>query len=292
MPPRRRARVRIPDIAGLDRDSQIVEYDSVDPWAPEDQPFNKMAVRKTWTNSFEDPEGMQVDPSAPNGPDYWFRAEMEDVDFDVHFRLGVTAEGGLVVTGLLLGDPGGTQAITTSNLHRLPMGALYEAISRLDDVTTAVAEKARKFEGEVPTRGGQRTPDKQFEEAADLYRQCLIERPNDPIKCVAEKLGVSSATASRRVSRARDLGLLASDSDTRTSNEKKLADLVARNKHLLSEVHELDDRMKNIGNKSTLNELRRERDDLFREYSENSRTLSIVEERLGIPMNERDGLPF
>lgn len=171
-------------------------------------PFG-VEVRKSWADSFADPEDRHSKPSDPEGPDYWFSADVQEVDFDVHFRLGLTDEGALVVTGLLLGDPGGNQAITTSNLHKLPIGTIYEAIAGLEHVTSALHEMARRFKGTVPTRGGQKTEDSQFVLAADVFRQCIRERPNDTIKCVAERLGVSSATASRRVSRARDLGLLA-----------------------------------------------------------------------------------
>lgn len=193
--------MRIPDQPGLYRDHQKVgEIASDDPWS------SGQAVMKSWGQSFEPEEN-----GDPDGSDYWFTAEVEDVDFDIHFRLGRGDDGALVVTGLLLGNPGGTQAITTSNLHRLPIGAIYEAIAALDNVTTALAEKARPFQGAVPSRGGQRSPTIDFIIAARTYKQCVVDRPNDPIKCVAEKLAVSSATASRRVSRARDMNLLSAD---------------------------------------------------------------------------------
>jgi DNA-binding Lrp family transcriptional regulator len=212
---KQRARTRIPDRAGLRHDRQYVRTDVQD-WGMADQ--LETQITKSWGDSFDDPEEANSDPSMPEGPDYWFKAEVQGVDFDVHFRLGLGRDGELVVTGLLLGDPLGTQAITTSNLHRLPLGALYQSIAALNDITTALADRAKEFKGEIPSRGGQRLPDQQFKEAAELYKQCLIERPNDPIKCVSEKLGVSSATASRRVQRARDLGLL-------RSKEKTLAEL-------------------------------------------------------------------
>jgi hypothetical protein len=290
MPPRRRARVSIPDTAGLSRDGQEVGRQN-HPWSTDPWGDDTMPILKTWRQSFEDPDDAPS-TSEPNGPDYWFRADMSDVDFDVHFRLGVTDEGGLVVTGLLLGDPGGTQAITTSNLHRLPIGAIYEAISRLDDVTTAVAEKARKFKGEVPARGGQRTPDEQFQEAAEIYRQCLIERPNDPVKCVAEKLGVSNATASRRVSRARDLGLLAEKAEALDYFRDLIPALKSRVALATKQLERLDRRMKNEPDQSALEELSRRRHNLSREITDDRVKLFEAESRLGIPITEREGIPF
>jgi hypothetical protein len=262
MPPRRRVRVSIPDTAGLDRDGEKVGNRR----PATDDPWDDGAVFKTWTQSFANP-GDSPDPHVVrwvDGPDYWFRAEVADVDFDAHFRLGVSDEGQLVVTGLLLGSPGGTQPITTSNLHKLPIGAIYEAISRLDDVTSAVAEKARKFRGEIPARGGQRTPDKQFAQAAEIYKQCLVERPNDPIKCVAEKLGVSSATASRRVQRARDLGLLRGEQPTPES-DKAQRDLLIERLSTTTDENEKTGLQVEIWN---------------------------IEERLNIPMGDRSGIPF
>lgn len=143
----------------------------------------------------------------PTAGSDWFQATVPGVDFDVLFRLGLTDEGALVITGLHLGDDDSTQPITTSNLHRLSMGALYDAVSALPD-RTAVLAHCEMFEGYLPTRGGQRTPDEKIAEAAVLYRTALLRHPQHPIQAVAEALGVSSATASRRLQVARDRGLL------------------------------------------------------------------------------------
>ena len=271
----------IPDVAGLDRDGQVVA-EGHDPWDGH--------VFKTWARSFQETE-LQHPLDHPDGPDYWFRAEVDDVDFDIRFRLGVTEEGGLVVTGLLLGDPVGTQPITTSNLHRLPIGAIYEAISRLDDATSALAEKARKFEGEVPSRGGQRTSDEQFLEAAEMYKQCLIERPNDPIKCVAEKLGVSSATASRRVSRARDLGLL-SMQPSANEDAKWMKNLLTSIGDIELALHGIDDRLKGFVDEGDVEQLEGRRDELKQRLIGLQVKLWEVEERLDIPSVDRRGIPF
>jgi hypothetical protein len=234
-----------------------------DPWGAAGDVVGPTPITKSWTESFLRPDDAGRSPDEPDGPDYWFTAEVDDVDFDIHFRLGKSEDGELVITGMLLGSPGGTQAITTSNLHRLPLGSIYQAITAIDDITTSLGEKARDFHGNIPSRGGQRSSHLDFITAAQQYKHCAIDRPNDTIKCVAERLGVSSATASRRVQRARDMRML------RASDEvlEKMAELVAA----MDTAH-------TEGDGGVHYELGTE--------------LWNLEQAIGIPTNMRKGLPF
>jgi hypothetical protein len=260
---RRRAKVALPNEPGLEQVTQAVAEERVevaeDPWG---EPVMRQ-IFKSWADSFADSQVVGKTADEPDGPDYWLKAEVEDVDFDIHFRLGKTDEGALVVTGMLLGNPGGTQAITTSNLHKLPIGAIYEAVTAIDDITPTLAEKAREFKGSVPTRGGQRSSNLEFVRAAQHYKQCVIERPNDPIKCVADRLGVSNATASRRVSRARDMRMLKAPDSVLDKMEVVIRELEAAAQAGDSKAH-----------------------------SDLQTELYALEEQVGVPANMRKGIPF
>lgn len=137
--------------------------------------------------------------------DRWIGVTVEGVTTFV--RVGKAPDGRYVVTAVLLGEPDGSRAITSTDLHQVALGEVYDAIAEVSQ-TYDIDRHVQEFTGDPRRRGGRPTGGAAFQEAADLYRACVVERPNAVIQCVADRLGVSHSTASRRVARARDLGLL------------------------------------------------------------------------------------
>lgn len=142
--------------------------------------------------------------------DFWHRIDIPDVPFPLWARVAQTEYGDFVITGVLLGDPEGGQAVGTGNLSKV---AIKEILSAIDDADRSGASDFREyspeFNGRVPRPGGQMLADDTIREAATVAVLVkMYGRGRPVITSTAEALGVSRATASRRIQRARDLGLL------------------------------------------------------------------------------------
>lgn len=140
--------------------------------------------------------------------DAWHRAEFKDLPFPVYFRLGVADAGEVVVTGLLIGDPEGRDAIGTAGLHKITVSAIQKEVAEVGRANPEFWTRLAHFEGEVPKRGTKASGREVYETAAKAYQECVKFQPVAPIQCVADKLGVSRATASRRVQRAKEMDLI------------------------------------------------------------------------------------
>lgn len=142
--------------------------------------------------------------------DFWHRIDVSDVPFPLWARVAQTGYGDFVITGLLLGDPDGGQAIGTGSISKI---AINEILAAIDDIDRSGAsdfrEYAPEFNGRVPRPGGQVLADDAIREAATVATLVRMYGKGLPvISTTAEALGVSRATASRRIQRARDLGVL------------------------------------------------------------------------------------
>lgn len=142
--------------------------------------------------------------------DFWHRIDVPDVPFPLWARIAQTEYGDFVITGLVLGDPDGGQAIGTGSISRI---AINEILGAIDDTDRSGASDLREhspeFSGRVPRPGGQVLADDTIREAATVATLVKIYGNGRPvISSTAEALGVSRATASRRIQRARDMGLL------------------------------------------------------------------------------------
>ncbi|MGO2812737.1 MAG: hypothetical protein ACTIBG_14835 [Brevibacterium aurantiacum] len=142
--------------------------------------------------------------------DFWHRIDVPDVPFPLWARVAQTEHGDFVITGMLLGDPDGGQAIGTGNISRI---AINEILAAVDDAdrsgTSDFREFSPEFRGRVPRPGGQVLGDDTIREAATVATLVKMYSNGRPvISTTAEALDVSRATASRRIQRARDMGLL------------------------------------------------------------------------------------
>ena len=142
--------------------------------------------------------------------DFWHRIDVPDVPFPLWARIAQTEYGDFVITGLVLGDPDGGQAIGTGSISRI---AINEILAAIDDTDRSGASDLREhspeFSGRVPRPGGQVLADNTIREAATVATLVKMYGNGRPvISSTAEALGVSRATASRRIQRARDMGLL------------------------------------------------------------------------------------
>jgi hypothetical protein len=142
--------------------------------------------------------------------DFWHRVDVPDVPFPLWARVAQTEYGDFVITGMLLGDPDGRQAIGTGSIAKI---AINEILAAIDDADRSGAgdfrEHSPEFDGRVPRPGGQVLADDTIREAATVATLVKMYGNGRPvISSTAEALGVSRATASRRIQRARDLGLL------------------------------------------------------------------------------------
>jgi|SRR5699024_856326 len=142
--------------------------------------------------------------------DLWHRIEIPDVPFPLRVRVAQTEHGDFVITGMLLGDPEGGQAIGTGNISKI---AINDILSAIDDADRSgvgdFREYSPEFSGRVPRPGGQVLGDDTIYEAATVATLVKWYGNGRPvISTTAEALNVSRATASRRIQRARDMGLL------------------------------------------------------------------------------------
>lgn len=135
---------------------------------------------------------------------------MSTVPFPLWARVAQTMHGDFVITGLLLGDPDGSQAIGTGNISKIAINEILAAIEDSDrSGIIDFREYSPEFSGRVPRPGGQIIADDTIREAATVATPVQMFGHGRPvISSTAEALGGSRATASRRIQRARDLGLL------------------------------------------------------------------------------------
>ncbi|WP_209374499.1 hypothetical protein [Brevibacterium renqingii] len=154
---------------------------------------------------WERPLGSSDEPG-----DFWHRIDISEVPFPLWVRVAQTEYGDFVITGMLLGDPGGGQALGTGSISKI---AINEILAAIDDADRSGAgdfrEQSPEFGGRVPRPGGQVLAGETIREAAIVATLVKLYGNGRPvISSTAEALGVSRATASRRIQRARDLGLL------------------------------------------------------------------------------------
>jgi hypothetical protein len=151
----------------------------------------------------------------------WYRVHWPDAPFPVVMRLGRSADGRVVCSGLLLGGagPGNAKAgvqrgrrgveISASSLRQIPLGLLMDELSHKQ----FLQERLPGFQR--PTRLGPRgIPAEKLTEVADLYRRALEERPSAPVQWMTEQIPgptgkpTPAVTIRRWLQRCRDLGLL------------------------------------------------------------------------------------
>jgi hypothetical protein len=164
-----------------------------------------------------------LSPAELNSGD-WFGIHWPDAPFPVVMRLGRSAEGQVVCSGLILGaarqdDPrAGVQRglasseISATSLRQIPLGLLLDELSRRQPSSFFLA---RLPEFQRPTRLGPRgIPADKLAEVADLYRRALKERPSAPVRWMAQQIlgptgkPTPEVTVRRWLQRCRDLGLL------------------------------------------------------------------------------------
>lgn len=142
--------------------------------------------------------------------DLWHRIEIPDVPFPLWARVAQTEHGDFVITGMLLGDPEGCSAIGTGGISKIAINDILAAVDEADrSGASDFREYSPEFGGRVPRPGGQVLGDDTIYEAATVATLVKWYGKGRPlISTTAEALNVSRATASRRIQRARDMGLL------------------------------------------------------------------------------------
>jgi hypothetical protein len=152
----------------------------------------------------------------------WFRVEWPDSPFPVVMRLGRSADGQVVCSGLLLGGARKGQQnvgiqrgrlgaeISASSLRQIPLGLLLDALSHRQSF---FLERLPEFQR--PTRlGPLGIPPERLATVADLYQRALQERPSAPVQWMREQYPTPEGkptpapTIRRWLQRCRDLGLL------------------------------------------------------------------------------------
>lgn len=167
-----------------------------------ESPEDSESLLSQWSESLthhNDPHGRR---------DYWQLVEFPDVPFPLWVRLGMDEYGDFVVTGMLLGEPDGTVAIGTGALSGIAVNKILEAAQAADEHGVPLREQAHDFTGKARRAGGQELGDAVIREAASAWVFVKKSAESSVITGVANALGVSRATASRRTRRARELGFL------------------------------------------------------------------------------------
>jgi hypothetical protein len=150
----------------------------------------------------------------------------------VLLRLGLSRQGRLVCTGLIVGtaeplwgDPPEIGEVTARQLRAIPLGEMIASLAlsaaigskRPDDPIQAylarvrgrpLRERVTPYPGPQARPGPKGHPSEHYERVAVAYREALVAHPRAPMKALAEQLHYSDATVRRWVQRARDKGLL------------------------------------------------------------------------------------
>ena len=156
--------------------------------------------------------------------DDWLQIHWPDAPFPILMRLGRSAEGRLVCSGLVLGggQPGeprvGIQRgragveVSATKLRQIPLGQLLDEASRRQTTEWWLAQLP---EFQRPTRMGPRgTSGEKLANVATLYRRALEERPSAPVEWMRRQIlgptgkATPAVTIRRWLQRCRDLGLL------------------------------------------------------------------------------------
>lgn len=192
--------------------------------ASEDGFGHDESLESHWTPSFIPNDTHDPDENA----DYWNRVEIDGVNFPIWVRFGQTEFGEFVVTGMLLGDAQGRAAIGTGGLNKIAVNDIISSAESIAQTDGRLIEHARDFIGKAPTPGGQPQGEEVFREAAHAWALAKLLGKTALVTTVAEMLGVSRPTASRRIQRARDEGLLADELENLGSKSRQQLEQHAR----------------------------------------------------------------
>jgi hypothetical protein len=154
----------------------------------------------------------------------WVRVEGPGLpDVEVRVRVGLSDDGRLACTGLLIGGNRPSLEIGAAQLRHIPLGAIVASAadfwngSELQDPlgSAILRHMARKTLGVEPFVAGVRTrpgraglPAEHWEKVAMDYQAALAAAPDRPILHLVEATGTPEPTWRRWVRIARDKGLL------------------------------------------------------------------------------------
>lgn len=176
-------------------------------------PADHDGVNKEWMRWVEPRESAAEHDDWALAADYWDRVEIDGVGFPIWVRFGQTELGDFVVTGMLMGDPDGGSAIGTGALNKIAVNDILASASDLSETDSRIIDHARDFIGRVPTPGGQPSDERVYAQAAFAWALLKVLGRTATVSAVAAMLNTSRPTASRRIQRARDEGLLQTELD-------------------------------------------------------------------------------
>lgn len=163
--------------------------------------------------------------------DAWISCEGGWLKVPLLIRVARTSEGELVCTGLMAGvSPSDPEPISARDLAGIRLGSLLAQLAPvlgdgrksryLKEGALSTPEDFRDLLGKVTVdrpRQGPKLPGRHqltpewFQKVADIYREVLAESPERPTQALARKTSVSTRTASRWITRAKEMGLIDDD---------------------------------------------------------------------------------
>lgn len=168
-----------------------------------------------------DPE---MDPWAAMSEQRWLHVHDPELPVSTWFRMGVSEDGRLVCTGLLLGGDVPDEEVTTSTLRGIPVAQLLAEVERMaKGEHGALAEawarevgigRADRFERPKVRPGRRGHPREHYEEVARRYLEALRTHPHKPTAHLAQTITdpdghpVAPSTVRRWLERAEQMGLL------------------------------------------------------------------------------------
>lgn len=144
----------------------------------------------------------------------WYKVSPPDTEHDTYVRLGETKTGRLIITNVLVGSLDGSDEITARALRRLKIGAILDDLEGTIDpddpddlagfIYGALRSEMYRANGEKVSPGRPKLTDEELAPTVEAYR----EGPERTWKQLADAAGVSTSTAQRHITEARERGLL------------------------------------------------------------------------------------
>lgn len=155
----------------------------------------------------------------------WTQVEAGGLEQPVHVRLGYSADGRRIITGLMVGATFPHAEITSTSLRKIRIGAILEQL--FDGYDEASPPPYDDFDAQIEwglmhqaydqhaahlpesSRAGERGAEGESLIAfADRYRVEVDRNPRRAMTATAEAMHISRATANRWAKKARNLGLI------------------------------------------------------------------------------------
>lgn len=143
--------------------------------------------------------------------DAWVGVGPPDSPLPAWVRLGMSADGRLICTGLVIGDTGATTEITVRKLRAVPLGALLDQLSNPGDdsiasfISEGLGDLASRSAPVPINRGPKELPDELLDHVLAQYRRAVAAAPSAPFKHLRDQglLHGSDSTLRRQVRQAK-----------------------------------------------------------------------------------------